>query len=192
MEAVAPHAGIRQRAGQRESLRRPRHRPVEGGIEARHLRQAGAVGQQGLHRQQVGRLVQRGQRHQRLEPRHDLRRDAHRRHEIRATVDHAMPDGSQGASRIPGIEPLEQEGQRNGMVDAAVPRALHRDRAGGLADRGTGMVVQLFDDALFGPRQHVAEHEDLELQARRARVQHEDRVRHQGRTPIASQHAPMV
>jgi len=62
VEAVAPHALIIEFARQRERVVDPRMRPVESGVEARHLRGMREGFRGGPDAREVVRLVEGGKR----------------------------------------------------------------------------------------------------------------------------------
>ena len=66
---------------------------VKRGIEAGDLRKRRKVGQQRADRRQIMRLMQRRQRDEPLQPRHDAMIDQHRPVIVRTAMNDAMTDG---------------------------------------------------------------------------------------------------
>ncbi|MCY1227866.1 hypothetical protein D9M72_401560 [compost metagenome] len=85
---------------------------VEGGVEAGHLQQVRHGFAHGADRGQVMRLVQRRQRHQRLQFRDHVVVDAHGLREVGAAMHHAMADRHRRIVAQPDAEhqPHQPEG----------------------------------------------------------------------------------
>ena len=180
VKAVAADALLGVAAGQSERLRHGRLRAVKGGIEARDLRQRGRAFRDGPDRRQVVGLVQRRQRNERFELGERRGVDENRAREARAAMDDTMPDGHDAMlAEHAASAPAEE------VVDRALVSELRPGRPFLLRDHVAGRAG---DEARPGrqplelapqeePRRILIE-EDGELQARRARIQHEQRVGH--------------
>ncbi len=127
VEAVAAHALVVERPGQSDPLRDRRLPPMEGRVETGDLRQVRPRGGQGPDRGETLRLVQRRQRNERLQRRHDLRRQPHGRMEVGAAVHDAVA----GADQVPAGGRLIRP--RQGGGDSGFGAAVTVDL--GAADR---------------------------------------------------------
>ena len=107
MESVSLHAFIVVRPRQAEHPLVLRHRSVEGGIEAGNLRHAREETRRGPNLSQVVRLMQRGERDERLQIRQYLRGDADRGGKTVSAVDDAVPDSRNGSPRQPRRQGIE-------------------------------------------------------------------------------------
>src|SRR5947207_5822087 len=92
VEAVADHAAIGDRFGQRECLRNRRLRAMERGVEAGDLRKLWQSLEQRAYRRQVVRLMQRRERYVFFERAEHGRAEAHGLRVLESTVDDAMSD----------------------------------------------------------------------------------------------------
>ena len=175
VEAVAADALVVERARQRVAVGVRRVVAVEGGVEAGDLRHAGAVS---MARRIGARLFGwcSGASGSSAQPVEDVRVDQHRPVEVRAAVHDPVADGREldAAERLePGAGwrrvPREVEDPPTSIaVDEGRPGAV-----GGTEARMDADAVDLSADP--APRVAVGDVEDLELQARRAGVDDEDR-----------------
>ena len=94
MKSVAPHALLVQRVGDGEAVRHRRMAAMECGIEAGDLRHSGKPLPQTLQHIQRGRIVQRRQRRDRLDPIERGVIGQHRAIEVGAAVHDAVPERS--------------------------------------------------------------------------------------------------
>src|SRR6185312_5789851 len=156
---------------------------VERGVEARDLRYAGRALREDADRREVVRLVQRRERRQPREIVDDRRRQPHRRDVALAAVHDPVPDRGERRAIVRLAEIVEQE------LDRAVVRielthgecALRKRRTAGISRGERRRAEQVVDDAGLREREVVAvDREHGELEARRARVDDEDRVAHRG------------
>ena len=69
------------------------------------------------HRRQIVRLVQRRQRHERIESRQDFGVDPHRRAELLAAVHDAVADGGERALPLLLLDEVEHVGNRAGVAE---------------------------------------------------------------------------
>ena len=92
VEAIAPYAGLRELARQRELLRQGRLALMEGGVEAGDLRDMRRGLGDRFDGGQIVRLMQRGERNQRASVGHHAGIDPDRRGEFGPAMDHPMPD----------------------------------------------------------------------------------------------------
>ena len=118
VEAVAPHAALGDRRGQRERLRDRGLVAMERGVEAGDLRQLRRALEQRPDRRQVVRLVQRRERHVFLE-----RRDAPPRRRAPAARTRGRRARRDGRRRRAGARQVARAGRRPGG------RARRRGRA---------------------------------------------------------------
>ena len=135
MEAVAAHARVVELLRQREHLRERRVGAVERGVEAGDLRQLRRALQQRADRREVVRLVQRRERHELLELRHDRGVDADRRGVVGAAVDDAMADRGEPVVRaVRRLQPVEDVRERAVVAElrARLPALLAGGLAGGV------------------------------------------------------------
>ncbi len=179
MKAVAPHPLFVQAPGNRKMIGKRVMAAMEGGIEASDLRQLGSLRQQRADRRQVVGLVQRCERDVTIETGEDFAVDQHRTRVFGTAVYDAMADGDE-------IDLLRLAQPR--------PGSLQRRREIAHLVRRVGAVDQRFCVGAFGaqprPRAdpvHLAldqaleiaaspDLEDLELEARGAGIDDEDRV----------------
>ena len=118
MEAVASHTLVIVPPRQPERLHHVRLRPMECGIETRHLRQMRRVRGDGADRRQVVRLVQRGQRHQRVEFRQHRIIHPHGGSEVHAAMHDAVTDSRDLLAAHQAANDLHQFQRRCLMVQA--------------------------------------------------------------------------
>ena len=168
MKAVAADSLVAEAAWQGNSLRDRRLRLVKCRVEAGDLREGRRHLCDGPHGRHVVRLVQRRQRDQRLQLRHDRSVDPRRRGELRAAMDDPVANrddamAGEGTALTPRQEKLDRALMTE--VGASRPRLLGdqvRAVAHGEARRGR----QPFDLAAQQRARRVFVEEDRELQAR--------------------------
>jgi len=151
---------------------------VEGGVEARDLRQSGERLRERADRRQIVRLVQRCERHQALELGHHRRVDPHRRREASSTVHDAVPDGLRAARVGRRVQPAADRVDGAGVIVRCRRRLVDDDLAVTILDREAGAGTDACDLALCGGAQRTRAgiREESKLDARRARVDHQDQA----------------
>ncbi len=129
MEAVAPDAVVPVGAGEREPLGELGHAPVERGVEAGDLGQAGEALGDDLDAAQLGGEVERGEGDQLAQGRHERRVDARRGLVVGSPEDDPVADGGRGGQAEP-LERGEHRAQRRlmvaerGRLDVLAPTAV--------------------------------------------------------------------
>jgi hypothetical protein len=164
-------------------------RPVEGGIEAGHLRQIRLRLLHGPDRRQVVRLMQRRQRHEGFQPGHRRRRDQQRRRVIGSAMHHTVTDPGQNmvletCAQQSG-DPLQ--GLRMAGHFAVVPGLVDHPLAGAVLDLEAWCRPQALDLAdRDGPHgRGRRQGKERELETRRAGVEYQDTLFH-FRLPFSS------
>ena len=153
---------------------------MKTGIEAGDLRQIRQARGENAYRQQVVRLVQRRKRHKALQSGKHCRRYAHRRRIVGAAVDNAMADrGEASAARI-GAQPIQQKRNRAFVAGRLPigPCMLAHDGTGRILCAKARAALKLFEVAGNKRCQVGTGAKDGKLEARRARVQDQNRVAH--------------
>ena len=148
MEAVAAHARIVQLGGNGESPRHVGVRRMERGIEAGHLRQVGPAPEEHPDRREIVRLMQRRERHELLELRHDRGVHPHRRRVLGAAVDDPMADRRETVSgAVRRLQPVEDVRERAivSHLRARFPALLACRFPGGVLRDETGRGVDALD-----------------------------------------------
>ena len=112
MKAVTPDPALVQRAGQGEAGGDLGHRAVKRGVEAADLRHLGIDRKGGAHRGKIVRLVQRGERRKRVEPRDPVRIELDRGAVIEPAVNDPVADRGQRQSAPRFLDPAEDAGQK--------------------------------------------------------------------------------
>ncbi len=123
-----------------------RHRVMEGGVEAGDLRQVRPRRGDGADRRQVVRLVQRRQRHQRVERGQQRVGDARGARVVRAAMHDAMADGEQ-AIRRRDADPPSRAAPRaaSRAFPAAPPASLGQSAAVGIVRDEMRRITDLLD-----------------------------------------------
>ena len=190
VEAVAAHARAVELLRDGVAVGELGVAAVEGGVEAGDLRQPGPAGADRADRRQVVRLVERGERHQRLELLQERVVDQHRGGVVRAAVHDPVADRDRRGAQV-----LEQPAAEHLLRPPDVGGLLRRDLpVDGLAALGVlrreprPRRADALDLAPEQPGQVAAlpDPEELELDARAAGVEDQDGVRHRLRPPPAS------
>ena len=188
MEAVAANAGVVKLRREREPLRELGRRPVERGVEARNLREIRrTLGEQSDGREVV-RLVEWGERHERLELPEEVSVDARGRGVREPAVHHAVADAEQF---VPG-EPAPQERQQmieRGSVTEFLPGVFRFDAPGRATGYESWSRVELLDlSATVELKEAPALDVQRVLDAGRAGVENGDRIRHRSATRSRRSH----
>ena len=157
---------------------------MERGIEAGDLRDVGRRRGDERDGREIVRLVQRRQRHQRLERGHDARIDPDRRGEFGAAVDDAMAErehGTAGQELAPELQDLVGGAL---VIELALgPAALGDGRARGVGCRKMGGESDILDLSVKQQRAVAARLIERELDAGRAGVEDGDAAGH-GALPL--------
>ena len=184
VKAVAADAALPQRVRQRQHLLHLRQRAVERGVEARDLRQVRRLGEQDLDRLQRERLVQRRQRDVALQVRQHRMVHADRRRVLAAAVHDAVGHGR----GQPSAGLLDARSRARAALRRRTASSPSRTSAVGGAPACTSFAL-LPPMPSTWPAQRLARQrghcriEQRELDARRAAIEHEDRL---ARGPCAS------
>ena len=152
---------------------------VKGSVEAGDLRKCWKIGQQRPDRRQVMRLMQRRQRDEAFQPRHDGMIDQHRPVVIRPAMNDAMADRNRGDAKLipqPGAGDRHGGGNVSDRFDriGAVGHGI-AGCAAGAQPRAAADAVHLSLD--LPPQFAIAlNREDLKLDAGGAGIDDEDGV----------------
>ncbi len=168
---------------EREALGHRRHGAVERGVEAGDLWERRLELAQEADGAEVVRLVQRRERHERLQPRQDRLVDRHRPGEDRPAVHHPVRDARERSLAERAADVLEEEPQRAGVVEvrALRPAPLRDDRAVRGARDEPGRALRSDRLELAADARHersAALAEERELDRRRPGVEDQDAVGH--------------
>ena len=191
MEAVAPHALVVERPRQGIAVGVRRVAAVKRGVEAGDLRHLRIDLLRQPDRREVVRLVQRRQRRELGEPRQHAGIDPHRPVEVRPPVHDTVADRPEleaAEARQPAPE-LARGGGKVGQLPRRIAAVDQRRAisADGLQPR---MHADAVDLPLHPPLQPLAvDGEDLELEARGAGVDDEDRLHQAAGTAIFARSA---
>ena len=178
VEAVAADAFVVEGARQCVAVGVRRMVSVEGGVEAGDLRHLGRDLHREADRREIVRLVQRRERLVAGEPAEDALVDPHRMVELGPPVNDTVADS-------PKLEAFERRqpgaglGDRRGQVGnlGRLIAALDDPGAGAVGRTQAGPDADAVDLPAQAPFERaLSDLEDLELQARRAGVDDEDRV----------------
>ena len=112
METVAADAVIVEAARQGEHVIDERVAAMKRGVEAADLRHLGIDRKGGAHRGKIVRLVQRGERRKRVEPRDPVRIELDRGAVIEPAVNDPVADRGQRQSAPRFLDPAEDAGQK--------------------------------------------------------------------------------
>src|SRR5262249_15706212 len=146
VEPVALDALRSERPGQRQALCDRRHLAVEGGVEARDLRELGEAGAHGLDAVERGRGVGGGEWDEGPQPRKELRRDT----SVRRVVAPAVNDAVAGGVRGGNARRADDASQRRAGVGEGT-RLVAEHPVGRVADRETALgEADPFDRARHG------------------------------------------
>ena len=126
------------------------------------------------------RLVQRRKRHKTLQPGKHCSRYAYRRSIVGAAVDNAMADRGEAPAVGAGTQPIEQKRDRAFMAGwtAIRPCMFVHDGTGRVLRAKARAALKLLEVARNERCEIGAGAEDGKLEARRARVQDQDRIAH--------------
>ncbi len=131
VEAIALHAAAAEIARQRNDFGDHRLAAMEAGIETGDLGHAWQSLGHRIDRVEVVGLMERRERHQRAEIRHDLRRDDGRLRVIRAAVHDAMADAEHaGVTAVARAKPGSEGIERPTTVDAVFQSQVGQASAG--------------------------------------------------------------
>ena len=162
---------------------------MKGGVEAGDLRQTGQQVPDDLDAAQVVRLVQRRERRERLDPRHDLVVDPDRAGKIGPAVDDPVADRDQVGSIDLPEHGLEQDPQGS-LVRSIGCRwaATVRDRAAPVPHRQLEPGSHALDlPAAARRRRWAANIVDRAFDARRAGIDGQDQhIAHRSETPCSA------
>jgi hypothetical protein len=147
VEAVAPDDVPRHRVRQRDQLRQRGHVVMKPGVEAGHLRQGRARGENRTDRRQVHRHVQRVERGERFKLRQQARRYQLGSCVIGPTMHDAVANRGQHGVAEMGIDEIEQRVQHGVETAGAVggPAPLGDDVAVAVARPEMGGTAQGLD-----------------------------------------------
>ncbi len=177
MEAVAMHPVRRDLARQRECLRLPFLTAVERGVEAGDLRQLGSTRADGRDRREIVGLVQRRERHERLEFLEKPIRYPLRHRVMGPTMNDAVPDGEKiRAPQSVGRHPDEDMRRRVVIDRAGLLTCQHNPVAAAYACARTR--ADAFENPFRQKRGLRFGGIDGQLDAGRAGVDHRDASHH--------------